>query len=66
MALLLVTAVVAGCAGFGTPGQNVAGGPQTAMKYVHDDARKVGCWYVVGGGGGSIACLPDSQYTVVP
>ena len=64
VALAALTLALVGCAGYGAPGQDVANGFGQAVKYVHDDEHNVGCWFVVGSnGGGSIACLPDGDYT---
>lgn len=64
MMCLSVVALV-GCAGALSPGEDVAGSAANAVKFVHDATRGVGCWYVVGtDGGGSISCLPDSQYVL--
>jgi hypothetical protein len=63
--LLAVTIVLAGCAGATAPGENVGQNIGSAVKYVHDADREVGCWFYVGTDGhASISCLPDSQYKV--
>ena len=55
---------VTSCAGGGTPGQNVGSSVNAAVKYVHDDAHKVGCWFYIGSDGhASLSCLPDKDYT---
>lgn len=61
--LLLLAALVAGCAGATAPGQNVDSNIGSAIKYVHDAPHAVGCWIYVGTDGhASISCLPDGQY----
>lgn len=63
IALMLLALSLVGCAGYAAPGEDVANNFGQAVKFVHDDQRGVGCWFVVGtNGGGSIACLPDDAY----
>lgn len=65
VALLGCLVLVAGCAGYGSPGEDIgANGVASALKYVHDDKHAVSCWYVVGSSGGSLSCLPDASVTL--
>lgn len=62
--LILGAVVLSGCAGATAPGQNVSNdGILSAIKYVHDDTNKVGCWFYIGTDGhASLSCLSDKDY----
>jgi hypothetical protein len=62
LAVLVMLVVIGGCAGAGTPGEVVGKDISSALKYLHDDQRHVGCWFIVQSSSTSIACLADKDY----
>lgn len=63
--VLALMLVFAGCAGALSPGEQVGGDVAQSLRYLHDDARGVGCWFLVGNStsnGGSIPCLADKEF----
>ena len=53
--LILSIALIVGCGGSQSRGEQVAG---SELTFIHDDARQVGCWIVYYG----ISCLSDKDY----
>lgn len=63
--VLLLALSLVGCRESMSPGETVQSGAawtSEAIKYVHDEAHGVGCWFYVSESNTSISCLPDSEY----
>jgi hypothetical protein len=62
--VVLALLAVVGC---DSPGEKIGEGDKYLggqLNYIHDQKHHVGCWIIANSGRASVACLPDSQYTV--